>query len=101
MLKKLLMLCAAGTLVLGAATFAADKAEAEKAIAAAKAAQEAAAAAGGEWRDTGKMMDKAEKALAAKKYDDAVKMAGKAQFQYETGKAQMEAQTEVGNPSYL
>lgn len=101
MLKKISALCAVASLLCGATAFAADKAEAEKAIAAAQDAQKAAASAKGEWRDTGKMLEDAEKALGEEKYDDAVKLAGKAKFQYETGAAQMTAQTDVGNPPYI
>jgi len=101
MLKQLLTLCAAGTLVLGTSAFAASKADAEKAMAAASAAKKEAAAAGGEWRDTGNMMEKAEKAMEEGNFDEVVKTAGKAKFQYETGKAQMEAEATTGNPGYL
>lgn len=101
MLKKILTLCATVSLVLGSAAFAADKAEAEKAIAEAKAAKGPAAEVKGEWRDTGSMLKKAEEALGEGKYDDAVKLAGKAKFQYEAGAAQMMAEEGVGNPDYL
>ena len=101
MLKKIFALCAAGTLLLGAAAFAADKAGAEKAIADAKEAKAAASAASGEWRDTGNMLEGAEAALGEGKFDEAVKLAGKAKFQYEAGAAQMSAQSNVGNPSYV
>ena len=101
MLKKSLALCAAGTLLLSAAAIAADKAAAEKAIAEAKAAQEAAAKVKGEWRDTGSMLTKAEAALGEGNFDEAVKMAGKAKFQYEAGATQMMAQQNVGNPDFL
>ena len=63
MLKKVLICCAAGALMASASAFAADKATAEKAVAEAKAAQEVAKAASGEWRDTGKMLKGAEKVL--------------------------------------
>ena len=45
----------------GGAALATDKSDADAAIAAAKAAQQAASAVGGEWRDTGKLIGEAEK----------------------------------------
>lgn len=101
MLKKILALSAAGWLMLGASVFAADKAEADKAVADAKAAGELAKAAGGEWRDTAKILEDAEKALGAGEFEQAVKLAGKAKFQYEAAAAQAEAEQGVGNPGYL
>lgn len=101
MLKRIFVLCAVGTLVFGSSVFAADKASAEKAIAEAKAAQETAKSAKGEWRDTAKMVEGAEKALAAGEFDEAEKLAGKAKFQYEAGAVQAEGQAGVGNPGYL
>ena len=101
MLKKVLICCAAGVLMASTTTFAADKAAAEDAIADAKSAQEAAKAVSGEWRDTAKMLDGAEKALASGDFDKAVKLAGDAKFQYEAGAAQMKEQQGIGNPGYL
>jgi hypothetical protein len=101
MLKKFLVLCAAGCLILGTPVFAADKAAAEQAISDAKAASEVAKAAGGEWRDTGKILKDAEKALEGGEFDEAVKLAGKAKFQYEAAAAQAESQAGLGNPGYL
>jgi len=65
------------------ATTGADQAAAEAAIAAAKSANAKAAAEGYEWRDTGKLIKKAEKALKAGKYEDAIKLANKAKRQAE------------------
>lgn len=90
----------AGLLATGGA-FAADKSSAEAAIAAAKAAQKAAGAAGGEWRDTGKMIAAAEKALAEGNYGNAESMAKKAEAQGMLGKQQAVEQHNVGNPAYL
>ncbi len=61
----------------------ADQAAAEAAIAAAKSANAKAKAEGYEWRDTGKLIKKAEKALKEGKYDDAIKLANKAKRQAE------------------
>lgn len=100
MLKKILVVCAAGSLVIGAPAFA-DKASAEQAIADAKAAQETAKSVSGEWRDTADMLQSAETALAEGNFDEAEKLAGKAKFQYEAGAAQAEAEQGTGNPGYL
>lgn len=101
MLKKILVLCAVGSLAFGLPAFAADKASAEKAIADAEAAHEAAKAVSGEWRDSAKMLEDAEKALADGNFDEAEKLANKAKFQFETGAEQAKAQADVGNPGYL
>ena len=61
----------------------ADQAAAEAAIAAAKSANAKAKAEGYEWRDTGKLIKKAEKALKAGKYEEAIKLANKAKRQAE------------------
>ncbi len=70
---------------------------AEAAIAGAKAANKKAKAVGYEWRDTGKMIKKAEKALEAGDEAGAIKMANKAQKQAED--AVIQEQTE--NERYL
>ena len=89
-----------GLLTLGTAT-AADKATADAAITAAKAAQQAAAAVGGEWRDTGKIIKDAEQAATEGNYGNAVKLANKAEEQSRLGKEQTLGQAGVGNPKYL
>lgn len=66
------------------------KAQAEAAIAAAKAANQNAADAGYEWRDTGKIIKQAEKALSDGKYEEAIKLANKAQTQAELAVQQKE-----------
>ncbi|OOZ41795.1 hypothetical protein [Solemya elarraichensis gill symbiont] len=89
------------SVALSGAAFAADKAAADAAIAEAKAALSKAGKKGIAWRDTGKMIKKAEKAAEKGDFDAAVKTAGKAKFQgdmaYEQGMEQMTA----GNWSYL
>lgn len=101
MQKKYLVLAVAGALMMGSTAFAADKAAAEKAIADAKAMTKEANSAGGEWRDTGKIIKKAEAAAKDGDYDKAVKLADTAKFQSETGLAQAESQKGVGNPGFL
>ena len=54
---------------------------AAQAISSAKAANAEAKAAGYEWRDTGKMIGKAEKALTSGNEDEAIKLANKAKKQ--------------------
>ena len=70
---------------------------AEQAIAAAK----AAIAAGNEWRDTGKIIKAAEKALKAGDAAKAKKLAETAEFQGKTAVAQAGENAGAGNPNYL
>ena len=65
---------------------------AKDAIAAAKKANKDAKAVGYEWRDTGKIIKKAEKALADEDYDKAIKSANKAKRQAENAIAQEQAE---------
>lgn len=65
---------------------------AKQAIASAKEANKRAQAAEYEWRDTGKLIKGAEKALADGKYDDAIKQANKARAQAENALAQKRAE---------
>lgn len=67
-------------------------AAAEQAIAAAKSANNDAKAVGYEWRDTGKVIKKAEEALAAGDTDEAIKQANKAQKQAEDAVKQQAAE---------
>lgn len=99
--KKLTLALLIGGLTLSGATFAADKTAAESAISAAKAAQKEAAQAGGEWRDTGKMIESAEKAASEGNFATAVKLADAAKDQGMLGKEQAMGQKDVGNPEYL
>ncbi|MCG6965909.1 MAG: hypothetical protein LJE59_05325 [Chromatiaceae bacterium] len=89
-----------GLMVVGTVS-AADKAEAEAAIGAAKAAQKEAAAVGGEWRDTGDMIGAAEKAAEEGNFGNAVELAKKAEAQGMLGKEQAASQINAGNPKYL
>lgn len=74
--------------------FAAD---AGKAIADAKAAQKQANSVGGEWRDTGKMIKKAEELLAEGKIEEAEALARQAEAQGMLGYMQATAQSKVGD----
>lgn len=62
-----------------------DTGAATAAISAAKAARSKAASVGGEWRDTGKMIKKAEKLAKEGKGDEAVKLAKAAELQGNAG----------------
>ncbi len=65
----------------------------EDAIAAAKDARKQAKSVGGEWRDTGKMINKAEKLLKEGKSKEATKLAQEAEAQGMLGYMQATSQT--------
>lgn len=71
-----------------------DQAAAEQAIADAKAANAEAAALNYEWRDTGKMIEDAEKKLAEGDYAGALELANKAKYQAETAVKQANAENQ-------
>lgn len=73
---------------------AANAASATAAIDAAKKADNQAKAAEYEWRDTGKLIKQAEKAMAKGKYDEAVKLANKARRQAENALKQKNKEME-------
>jgi hypothetical protein len=76
-------------------------AEAKAAIAAADKARKKAAGVEGEWRDIGKMLKKAKKAVEKGDYAKATKLAKKAKRQGELGYQQAVSQKELKMPSYL
>ena len=78
-----------------------DKAAAESAIAAAESARKKAASIDGEWRDTGKMIKKAQAALKAGDTAKAIKLAKKAENQGKLGYDQAQSQQTLKMPSYL
>jgi len=75
-------------------TGAATQATAEQAIADAKAENAKAQAMGAEWRDTGKVIEEAEAALAAGDFEKATTLANKARRQAENAIAQAKAEQE-------
>ncbi len=79
--------------VFSTGAFALDKLDVEKSIAAAKDAQKQANSVGGEWRDTGKMIKKAEKLLSEGKLEQADALAREAEAQGMLGYMQSTAQT--------
>lgn len=103
MLKKVLMVSTfAIASSFATASFAEESADTLKAaVEAATASQKAAKAVGGEWRDIGKFLKKAEASGAAGDFAKAVKLANKAASQGEMGKAQMEGQTNLDFPAYF
>ncbi|MBT8428911.1 MAG: SoxXA-binding protein [Gammaproteobacteria bacterium] len=101
LMKKIALAVLIGGMTVAGTAVAADKSSAMAAVAAAKAAQKAAGAVGGEWRDTGKMIKKAEQAIADGNYGEAEKMAKKAEAQGKLGKEQALSQKGVGNAGYL
>ena len=97
MLKLTKHLLLVTTLTLSSATYlatanAADM-SAENAIAAAKDARKQAISVGGEWRDTGKMIKKAEELLKKGKTEEAAKIAQAAEAQGMLGYMQATSQT--------
>jgi hypothetical protein len=100
---KKLILFGALILALSGCASSGDKAmmaptaeSAKAAIAAAKDAVKQAGKAGGVWRDTGKMIKKAEAALEKKDYAAATKLAKKAKFQGEMAEKQAMSQQNAG-----
>lgn len=93
-LRKLLL--AASIAVMGASfTGTAFAGPAEDAIADAKEALKQADSVGGAWRDTGKMIKKAEELLSEGKTDEAVKLAREAEAQGMLGYMQATAQSDA------
>ncbi|MEA3303523.1 MAG: SoxXA-binding protein [Pseudomonadota bacterium] len=78
-----------------------DNAAAESAIAAAESARKKAASIDGEWRDTGKMIKKAQAALKKGDSAKAIKLAKKAEKQGKLGYEQAQSQQTLKMPSYL
>lgn len=103
MIKKLAGIVVFGLILgmLSSIVAAADNAQSQKAIAGAEESRKKAASVHGEWRDTGKIIKKAKAAQSEGKYDQAVKLANKAQRQGQLGYEQASAQKELSMPSYL
>jgi hypothetical protein len=73
----------------------------ESTLGAAKAERKKAKAAGGEWRDIGKFLKKADAAAKKGDYKKAQKLAAKAKFQAGAGQRQMSGEAGRGNASYV
>ncbi len=98
---KQLTTAAALSLLLAGSALAASQADFDKAYAAAEAARQAAAQMKNEWRDTGKLLKKAQEAAKAGDFDKAVKLAKAAEFQGKMAVQQAKANANAGNPQYL
>ena len=90
---KTTLLAATFAIFSGGYLSAANAADAVAAIAAAKEAQKQASSVGGEWRDTGKMIKKAEKLLKEGKAEEAAELAQQAEAQGMLGYMQATSQT--------
>ncbi len=99
-MKKTLT-AAAIALLLAGTSFATSQADFDKAYAAAEAARQEAAKMKNEWRDTAKMLKKAQELAKAGKLEAAIKMAKAAEFQGKMAVEQAKSQANVGNPGYL
>jgi hypothetical protein len=99
-IKKSLSVAVTLALFAGVAV-AADQAAYDKAVADAKAALAVAGKAGGEWRDSGEMLKKADELAKAGDFAGAIKLADEAAFQGRMGAQQANEQANAGNPSYL
>jgi starvation-inducible outer membrane lipoprotein len=93
-MKKIAMLAAAATLILGACATGptVSKDDASAAIEMAKQETAKAAKVNYEWRDTGKIIKKAEEAMKKEDYATAVKLANKAKSQSMHAQQQYEEQ---------
>lgn len=105
-MRKIIPFAIAAVLALGAcstsgggSSSAANKGDASSAILAAEHEKGRAKKKGYEWRDTGKIIKKAKKAMKAGDYDKAVKLANKAKRQSTNALAQYQAQKNAG-PHY-
>ncbi len=91
----------AGLLIASPISQGATKIQALDAIAAAEQARQRAAAIGGEWRDTGKLIKKAKQSLEAHLYTQAVELANQARLQGKLGYEQAMRQRNAGFPQYM
>ena len=97
-MKKIVMLAAAATLMLGACATAPSMTKQDASVAIEMAKQETAKAkkVNYEWRDTGKIIKKAEEAMKKEDYATAVKLANKAKTQSMLALQQYEEQKNAG-----
>jgi starvation-inducible outer membrane lipoprotein len=98
-MKKIAMLAAAATLLLGACAAPAPTVSKDDAMAAIDMAKQETAAAAKvnyEWRDTGKIIKQAEEAMKKEDYATAVKLANKAKNQSSNALMQYEDQKNAG-----
>lgn len=101
MKTKQILISIAAAVALSGTVHAGSQADFDKAKAAAQAEIKAAGKVGGEWRDSGKLLKKAEAAAAAGDFAKAIKLANQAEAQGRMGQQQAAEQANAGNPSYL
>lgn len=96
-ISKTILLCVAIACSAGYASWAGavDKLDVEQAIAAAKDAHQQADSVGGAWRDTGKMIKKAEQLLGEGQLEKALEIAREAEEQGMLGYLQATAQSSI------
>lgn len=96
-ISKIILLCLAfaGAAGFAGITGAVDKLDVQQAIAAAKAAHKQANSVGGAWRDTSKMIKKAEKLLGEEQLEEALELAREAEAQGMLGYMQATSQSTV------
>ncbi len=96
-ISKIILLCLAfaGSAGIAGVAGAVDKLDVEKAIAAAKDAHKQADSVGGAWRDTGKMIKKAETLLGSGQLKKALAAAQEAEEQGMLGYMQASAQSSI------
>ena len=100
-MRKIAIVAASALLAVSLSASAADKQTAADAINSAVTAVQAAGKAGGEWRDSYKMIGKAKAAYQKGDYAKAAKLASEAKAQGELGVAQAEAEKNADVPSYI
>lgn len=102
-MKKSILLVAAAALILGACASSPsqthNKNDAMSAITAAEHETARASKVGYEWRDTGKLIKKAQEAMKKEEYDKAVKLANEAKMQSSLALEQQKQQANAG-PRY-
>ncbi len=104
LIRNLALACIFAGLYAGTANAEAEanyEAEFKATIEKAEDARKKASAVGGEWRDTGKVIKKAEVAAKKGDYGTALKLANDAYRQGELGYQQAMSQKGAGFPSYL
>lgn len=98
----LTVLCLSSALIAGCAMAPANTKEGfDEAYAAASASVKKAASVGGEWRDTGDLLKKAEAAAKSGDYATGVKLANEAMSEGEMGYQQAMTEKNAQPPAYL
>ena len=101
MKTKYTLISLAAAFLLSGAVHAASQADYDKAVAAAQAALKTASSMGNQWRDSGKLLKKADEAAKAGDFAKAVTLAQAAEFQGRIAQQQATEQAYAGNPSDL